>query len=207
MESAFMASEWALICVSVGDCKAFVWNDEEGSNDVTFGNRANSLDVRDSGGRVGPFTDGGYPDLRNLRAYFYPCKPGTKNIRLTKSLNKMLTFEGDIVIAVSDGVYDNLDPEHLGFLPADLQIPEFQSWDQMPLALVNEVKTHFMCEKMNEVVDKCKDKTPMELTKCLVKHALNTTEPTRSFMESHPNETEPQGYKQYPGWPLIIYKY
>ncbi len=63
--------------------------------DVTKGNRAN-LSATDPGGRLGPWTDAGTDDLRNLRLYYVECCPG------------------DILLLVTDGVHDNFDPEYVG---------------------------------------------------------------------------------------------
>ena len=79
IETSFVSSEWAFVCANVGDCKVFMWNEEEGVRDITFGNRTNALDSRDSGGRIGPYADGANADLRNFQTYFCPCKPGMKN--------------------------------------------------------------------------------------------------------------------------------
>jgi hypothetical protein len=59
----------------VGDCKLFLWNEESGSVDITYGNRINARDPGDSCGRVGPYVDGGQPDLRNLKTYFWNMAP------------------------------------------------------------------------------------------------------------------------------------
>lgn len=94
--------EWALVCASVGDCKCFVWNPTtKTAVDVTLGNRRNLRDASDPGGRIGPFVEPhGHPDLRNLAAYFWPLKPE------------------EVVVAVSDGVHDNLEPECIALTPA-----------------------------------------------------------------------------------------
>jgi hypothetical protein len=107
------AGEWALVTVSVGDCKAFVWSEKfERCVDVTAGNRRNLRDARDPGGRLGPYLEGDLPDLRNLASYFWPLS------------------SKDVLLAVSDGVHDNFDPESLGLTPADiakvLVEPEFE---------------------------------------------------------------------------------
>ena len=53
-----------------------------------------ACDPTDPGGRLGPYQGREQkPDLRNLCCYYHPCEPG------------------DLLIIVSDGVYDNLDPE------------------------------------------------------------------------------------------------
>eukprot|EP01122_Echinamoeba_exundans_P008942 TRINITY_DN3050_c0_g2_i1.p1 TRINITY_DN3050_c0_g2~~TRINITY_DN3050_c0_g2_i1.p1 ORF type:complete len:771 (-),score=115.67 TRINITY_DN3050_c0_g2_i1:4-2316(-) len=94
--------EWALVCASVGDCKCFVWNTiSKTAVDVTQGNRRNLRDASDPGGRIGPFIEPhGHPDLRNLAAYFWPLK------------------NEEVVIAASDGIHDNLEPECIALTPS-----------------------------------------------------------------------------------------
>uniref|UniRef100_A0A6B2KY14 PPM-type phosphatase domain-containing protein n=1 Tax=Arcella intermedia TaxID=1963864 RepID=A0A6B2KY14_9EUKA len=181
LDSSFVSTEWAVVVVSVGDCKAFFWDEESGTSDITYGNRTNVFDARDSGGRLGPVLEGGYPDLRNLGSYFYPCKPG------------------DIIVVTSDGVYDNLDPEHLGKQPLDLQLPEFKTWDQMPISFATEVKSKFTCYKINQLFMGCKDKNAGDLNFTLVDHCYKTTGNSRAYMELHQNAAEPTPYSQYPG--------
>jgi serine/threonine protein phosphatase PrpC len=60
---------------------------------LTKGNRKNVYDARDSGGRLGPYVGEGAPDLRNITANYTICE------------------EDDIILLVSDGVHDNLDPQ------------------------------------------------------------------------------------------------
>lgn len=80
---------FAFVTASVGDCKAYCFNQAgKRLHEITKGNRGN-LDMRDPGGRLGPHKDGGLPDLRNLTLYCCLCKPG------------------DVIGIVSDGVHDN----------------------------------------------------------------------------------------------------
>lgn len=51
---------------------------------------------------MGPYLDNGLPDLRNLKLYYAECMPG------------------DIVLILSDGVHDNIDPQSLGIPPHGL---------------------------------------------------------------------------------------
>eukprot|EP01124_Arcella_intermedia_P006210 TRINITY_DN13648_c0_g1_i1.p1 TRINITY_DN13648_c0_g1~~TRINITY_DN13648_c0_g1_i1.p1 ORF type:complete len:1287 (-),score=281.31 TRINITY_DN13648_c0_g1_i1:508-4347(-) len=173
-----ISNEWALVCLNVGDCKAFFY-DSESCFDITYGNRANIFDARDSGGRLGPYVDGALPDLRNLTCYFYPCKPG------------------DFIILTSDGVYDNLDPEHLGESPVDLKVPEFKCWDEMPIALATEVKSKYMCHILYQILSKTQN--PAEITQNLIEHCFKTTGNSRAYMETHPSAAEPTGFAEFPG--------
>jgi len=84
------------VCVfsSIGDCKIYHYNSKKGIlSDLTIGLRTNVNDLRDPGGRLGPMIgDTGEPDLRNL------------------FINSFFCSEGDIILVVSDGIHDNLDP-------------------------------------------------------------------------------------------------
>lgn len=60
--------QWEFVCASIGDCKAFCYSNGE-ITDITHGNRQNSLDPRDCGGRLGPYLEEGKPDLRNLNVW------------------------------------------------------------------------------------------------------------------------------------------
>jgi len=123
--------QWAFICASVGDCKAFCWSPSTGKfTDITLGNRTNLTDATDPGGRIGPYLPGGTPDLRNLDLYFHPCS------------------KGDIILVLSDGVHDNLDPQQLGKLPKDFQI-DAQTWQEAEKNFpeeTEEAKTNFRCD-------------------------------------------------------------
>eukprot|EP00324_Dicrateria_rotunda_P002203 CAMPEP_0206160658 /NCGR_PEP_ID=MMETSP1474-20131121/6971_1 /ASSEMBLY_ACC=CAM_ASM_001110 /TAXON_ID=97495 /ORGANISM="Imantonia sp., Strain RCC918" /LENGTH=294 /DNA_ID=CAMNT_0053562131 /DNA_START=282 /DNA_END=1163 /DNA_ORIENTATION=- len=97
---------WVFVCVSVGDCKAFYYSMKEHTFvDITAGNRLNLSDARDCGGRLGPAdAEECAPDLRNLMSYY------------------ALLDDDDIVVAVSDGVHDNFDPQLRGIDPSDYGI-------------------------------------------------------------------------------------
>eukprot|EP01125_Pyxidicula_operculata_P005059 TRINITY_DN1856_c0_g3_i1.p1 TRINITY_DN1856_c0_g3~~TRINITY_DN1856_c0_g3_i1.p1 ORF type:complete len:1036 (+),score=326.34 TRINITY_DN1856_c0_g3_i1:443-3109(+) len=180
VDDIFKTTEWALIVVSVGDCKAWIWNPSTGFTDLTYGNRLNVLDPRDPGGRLGPYSDGGFPDLRNISSYFYPCKAG------------------DLVVVTSDGVYDNLDPEHVGLLPVDLSFSD-HSWDDLSPPVAACLKSKYMIDKLNQMVAKCLEKHPVEVTSSLIEYCIKVTAPSRAWMEAHPNEREPADYRQFPG--------
>jgi len=92
---------WSLVFISVGDCKLFQYVAEDKKVfDLTATNRAEVLNATDPGGRIGPQVGNvGDPDLRNLELSHQTCK------------------ENDILLVVSDGVHDNLDPGTLGLAP------------------------------------------------------------------------------------------
>ena len=95
--------DWAFVFGSVGDCKVFLYNPSSTAvTDITSSNRTDSESAADCGGRLGPCDRDGKPDLRNLFV-------GSATVR-----------RNDLILIVSDGVHDNLDPELLGKHPRDI---------------------------------------------------------------------------------------
>jgi len=184
--------EWALVAASVGDCKAFVYMQEaDRCVDVTLGNRRNLRDARDPGGRLGDSDGQKQPDLRNLQSYFWPCK------------------RNDVLMLVSDGVHDNLDPESYGRHPKDIA-PDFTDtrlsslaasiadWDDADQDTTEKLKSSWMLQKLHSII-KSKDMTAKSVSTSLVNHAMNTTSPGRTFMETYPEKPEPSDHVSYPG--------
>jgi len=189
---------WAFVFVSIGDCKCFRYNCEsQVCEDVTSGNRKNITDPRDPGGRIGPYNKKGDPDLRNLDLYWVGC------------------HEGDIIIVVSDGVHDNLDPQFLGRDPSEFGIAQGLTWDDIPIEECSQIKTNFMNQMMTEVVLKDKEEdtsyvgmtsnptkrilTPNLACKRLILHCQKITERSRQWMEQHPSAALETDYKNFPG--------
>lgn len=176
---------WGLLCASVGDCKAFIASRlNREVIDVTSGNRNNVVDGRDPGGRLGPYVGNGWPDLRNLRLYFCPCEPN------------------DLVLIVSDGVHDNLDPQTLGKLPRDLKNPKCgaaTTWDEVPHDTLMKVKSEYMRNLLRELIFSTDDTSPSSITERLIRHCLEATRKAREFMENNPNKKQPVDYIEFPG--------
>jgi len=95
---------WCFVCANIGNCKAFLWSKSNSQvTEITHGSRATIADSSDPGGRLGPYIYQGAPDLRNLQLFFSGCAVD------------------DLIILITNGVYDNLDPELNGLAPKDLQ--------------------------------------------------------------------------------------
>lgn len=74
-----------------------------------------SDDIKDPGGRLGPYLENDQPDLRNMSLFFVSC------------------HEGDLILAVTDGVSDNFDPVYLGRTPQSYGFSvENDSWKAAP---------------------------------------------------------------------------
>lgn len=73
---------------------------------------------------------------------------------------------GDYIFIVSDGVYDNFDPEHLGLLPNQLaskagftsddvefvkKLESFKEWSELPNDLCTRAKEDFILQKFEEM--------------------------------------------------------
>jgi len=173
--------KWGLLCGSVGDCKAFLVNKKNRSViDITSGNRDNVKDSRDPGGRLGPYEGHGWPDLRNLRLYFSPAE------------------EDDIILIVSDGVHDNLDPQTLGKQPSDLNL-NIKSWDELPPEGLHRTKAKYMKTLLEELIFEDGEVTPSSITDKLMKHCWAVTSKSREYMEKNPNKKQPTDYVGFPG--------
>lgn len=125
-----LGAPWVFLCATVGDCKAFHCSAETGEiSDITVGTRPPSpvTNVNDPGGRLGPYVGKeGSADLRNLALFYVPCK------------------KGDIVLLLSDGVYDNLDPQQLGVPTADVGVGA-PSWEEASAEEAERAKDAYRC--------------------------------------------------------------
>jgi len=176
---------WALVCISIGDCKCFhySWKDKK-VVDITSGNRVNITDARDPGGRIGPYVKDGEPDLRNL------------------SLVSIGLEEDDIILAVSDGVHDNLDPQTLGKTPKECTDKlDDNDWKDVEHQKASDAKMVFECNYLqdNIIGDNPALITPKQIAKRLIVHCMQTTAKGREFMEQNPNSALEHDYTKYPG--------
>eukprot|EP01120_Amphizonella_sp_Union-15-10_P009396 TRINITY_DN3542_c0_g1_i2.p1 TRINITY_DN3542_c0_g1~~TRINITY_DN3542_c0_g1_i2.p1 ORF type:complete len:403 (+),score=81.80 TRINITY_DN3542_c0_g1_i2:97-1305(+) len=173
---------WGLVCISIGDCKAFHYSwKEKKVCDVTAGNRLNITDARDPGGRIGPYVKDGEPDLRNL------------------TIVALGVEDDDIILTVSDGVHDNLDPQTLGKSPRELGV-DCDDWKEVDSAIATEKKQSFECAKLLEIIGENESLiTPKLITRRLLNHCMTTTSSGREFMEQNPNCALEHDYHKYPG--------
>ncbi|KYQ94484.1 protein phosphatase 2C-related protein [Tieghemostelium lacteum] len=173
--------QWEFVCASVGDCKAFLITQTE-IVDITEGNRMN-LDAKDCGGRLGPHLDSGKPDLRNLNIF---CASADA---------------GDIIIMVSDGIHDNLDPHHLGKSPHEMS-KEFNlsadKWSDIDSPKAMVAKTAYCASFLENLLQGTS--LPSEIANRLLDHCWNTTKTSRHFLETAEKKQKlPNDYTKYPG--------
>lgn len=186
---------WAFLCISVGDCKVFKYSEVTRTlTDITWGNRADSRDASDPGGRIGPYifekqSKDALPDYRNKTFFFTPC------------------LEGEYILMMSDGVYDNVDPEHLGKTPnqlnknvvGDCVVPPNSTWESLDMITMSTLKENYIVYKLQKLIHKVSDVTPTNIINTLIDNARRVTSNTRNFLEKYPNQNEPQDYVNYPG--------
>jgi len=159
--------KWALICGSVGDCKAFHYSlRKDLITDITELNRlmANSTDQRDPGGRLGPYVDQGHPDLRNL------------------ALFHLIVEEGDTIIVVSDGVHDNFDPALIGLMPNMISDSPVTKWEDMNPMEGEKLRSRWR----NAVAGKLchdTDSDPKSIVANMTEHCMRVTKTSRDYME------------------------
>jgi hypothetical protein len=176
--------KWALLIVSIGDVKCFVWRDGR-MLDATFGNRGNVSDATDPGGRIGPRVEKTHPDLRNLKCYFQPLR------------------ENDIVVLMSDGVHDNFDPETNGNMAPSLlsdKVREGTKWSDMKPDDAMALKSSWACDFMSRVLQPLgAAMTPESLCSTLASFCVSNTQSSRAFMADNPYKRLPSDYTLYPG--------
>lgn len=178
--------QWVVIHVSVGDCKLFLYSAATGKViDMTSKNREEVEDAKDPGGRIGPYLGDGDPDLRNLA--FGACE----------------VSDGDILIAVSDGVHDNLDPPTLGMVPSELGFDgktDHADWKNLSKEESSAARTKFMCTSIAKIVSNLPRANPALIAKALVRHCQEVTEKSRDWMEQNPDGVlAAQSYAEFPG--------
>jgi len=177
-------SDWGWVGITVGDCKAFHWREKEKVVvDLTEGNRINITDPRDPGGRIGPQIKGGAADLRNMSMFYSSCD------------------ENDLIIILSDGVHDNLDPQTLGKSPKAIGLDQ-DEWESVDVAVGTKAKTKFMCNLIKTfIVDPTDGETltPKLITKQLITYCLSITAASREYMEQNPFNALEMDYSKYPG--------
>lgn len=195
-------ADFGFVYVSIGDCKCFHYcAHSKKFSDITASNRAGTLSASDCGGRLGPY-EGNLPDLRNLELGFYPCNTG------------------DYIIIVSDGVHDNLDPSHLGYLPRDFDI-DADAWSKVPdFEKAEDVKNKYRISLLKKIIFGELDSPARKITKSflsdsisdddimpdpitivnnLLAHCVETCSAATNWMISNPKGRLPKDYRLYPG--------
>lgn len=197
--------KWVWVGVSIGDCKCFYYSPNSGTIlDLTEGNRKNVNDPKDCGGRLGPYVGDAEPDLRNLCIHYQLCE------------------EGDLILLLSDGVHDNLDPQTLGKLPKDIG-PEWEhisDWNSFSSdEEIQKAKTQYMLKLLaNDLILGREEQknlrmkvfsvtssenefpfSPSYISNRILRHCLYCTGRGREWMEQNPKEKLPNDYVEFPG--------
>lgn len=182
-EHTVQDKKWGWIGISVGDCKVFRWSSTTNKVlDLTMSSRLKPQDVNDCGGRLGPTLRNGLPDLSNLGMAFAPCE------------------EGDLFWFVTDGVYDNIDPQHDGRSPQDVGHPA-PDWDSMTDEELFQLKSSCYISWFQQIFKEHQEQgaTPSDLTHHVIEYCQKLTAPSREWMEQHPGMPLPDDFKTYPG--------
>ena len=172
----------AFVFGSLGDCKAFLFNPTKKlTRDLTQDNRGLSLSPTDCGGRLGPYVDGSQPDLRNFMLHFQECE------------------EGDLLLIVSDGVHDNLDPQQLGLSPKDLALPQ-NDWSEMDADVSELHRCRYRERRLNDLILSVGEPyEPQHVVPVILKHCLDTNHAAAEWMKANVGKRLPFDYSKYPG--------
>ena len=190
--------KWCLVCVNVGDGKAFIWNrTNKSAREVT--NKLSPFDLRDPGGRLGPYIYQGAPDLRDL------------------SFSHAFCSEEEFVILCTDGVYDNFDPELSGLSPkdvptflgnstasnaiADIRPEQFKAkWEQLDANTSAELRAACRVRTLEQIIDGGDPAlSARSIMRSIVNHSIRQTRSAREYLEQNTTQRLPTDYTQYPG--------
>jgi serine/threonine protein phosphatase PrpC len=163
VDSADTDAPYVVALISVGDCKAYLRRAATGTiEDVTLGNRPVIGNAHDPGGRIGPAVDVRDADLRNVV------------VRFVTDCSK-----GDVLMLVSDGVSDNIDP-------GCMQVPcTSGSWDEAP------AERQQYALRLLERITKETTSSVADTATAVIGHCVRVLQPLADFMEAHPNDRQP----------------
>eukprot|EP01089_Gocevia_fonbrunei_P015568 TRINITY_DN4583_c0_g1_i2.p1 TRINITY_DN4583_c0_g1~~TRINITY_DN4583_c0_g1_i2.p1 ORF type:complete len:548 (-),score=101.04 TRINITY_DN4583_c0_g1_i2:179-1822(-) len=177
-EVQVLGCPFVFVCANVGDCKVYHYsNVTKKATDITEGSRPCAIDPQDPGGRLGPYgkttsTKDAGPDLRNLGLYMMPCD------------------KDSFIIVVSDGVHDNLDPQHLGLSPTDLD-QDHKSWDDVDPVEVDVLKSNFKTQFIEEdIIGSITNKKSKKTTKKKKRESDESDETDESNESDESDETD-----------------
>ena len=149
-------------------------------------------DASDCGGRLGPAGPEGQPDLRNLNLYYQECTAG------------------DIVLIVSDGVHDNLDPSSLHISPSMVQeqlLPEESrdpslvdvEWSELNQDKGSALKDLYMTHLLKSEISSLEKKTAATMTQQLLAYCSKVISSSRTWMEENPGKRLPVDSDEFIG--------
>jgi hypothetical protein len=161
------AAAFVVALIGVGDCKAYLRRAATGAiEDVTHGNRPVLGNAHDPGGRIGPAVDVRDADLRNVAVRFVTdCA------------------KGDVLMLVSDGVGDNIDPVCMN---APCTVPGADSWNDAPAE-----RQQFSLRLLERIANE--SMTCADIASGVVGHCVRVLQPLADYMEAHPNDRQPPG--------------
>jgi len=171
--------EWMIIAICVGDCKAFLYsNKEKKVIDLIEKENFDSVSMlKDISGSIGP-SKNGEPNLENLKIVVQACEPD------------------DLLILLTDGVHDNLDPEILGKSPKEFEL-NHDLWSNVDQEVCSTIKKNYMLKKLKEIIEM--NDNPKEVSQNMINHCVNITSASREFLVENPNSILTNDYVNYPG--------
>jgi len=177
------------LTLSVGDCMAFHWSSQvRNVKEIT-----NRPVDSSSCGKLGPQIFRDCPDLRNIDYCHCYCS------------------DDDLIFIVTNGIYDNFDPEHLGLNPRDVSMyqqslspssSQFElplKWHDMDPIARQALKSKFMVEMMTKLLnDSPSPLTPKTIVSTLCDFCVQVTQSKRDFIDTNPQKKPPNS-SLYPG--------
>ena len=107
-----------------------------------------------------------------------------------------------MILVMSDGVYDNIDPEHLGLSPKRFGI-DSDTWEGIEFERAEKVRYAYRLSSIREIIlanmsgDQPFD--PKVIVNSFLQFCLKTNQPAVEWMEQNPARKLPTDYSRFPG--------
>ncbi|ELP89406.1 hypothetical protein EIN_389910 [Entamoeba invadens IP1] len=169
-----------ILTLSIGDCSAFIISKSQSrACQVVSDSKTSLKEATDCGGRIGPFVDKNFPDLRNASLTLTHCE------------------KNDVFLVATDGFVDNFNPSFLGNCPSELGL-FCQDWEaarECPNFLEKK-------KKWTENLVYSFFNTSQSISNFIEKmseYVVGTTQASRRYLETKPGERLPIDPVRYPG--------
>ena len=103
-----------------------------------------------------------------------------------------------MIVAVSDGVHDNLHPRMLFVSPRDLKL-DFDTWEEAAKVINTEAEAaKYRVQSLERLIADI-DCNPASVLKRIIDHCSSRTYESRKWMETNRGKKLPSDYSKYPG--------
>ena len=171
-------SPWVFIFASVGDCKCYHYSiSRKKLTDLTTSSRSDVMNGTNPGGRLGGPNQA---DLENLMVTYCPCD------------------DGDFILLLTDGMYDNFDPIQQGKSPSDFGF-NIKDWKQVDKQKLQRIVDDYIVQFIEREMIAQENPQLRDIVTNCTNFVVDFTTSSRNFMLENPKSKLPSDLKLYPG--------